>query len=70
MKIIDERKENKNTFGKLKFGEWFIDSNEMFCLKTDDDKGLYMNSKGEWYSEYFGEDEIIIPLAVEVHIIR
>lgn len=69
VKIIDER-ENKNTFGALKIGEWFVDDNGMVCLKVEYDRGLYMNCNEEWSNEEFGQSETVIPLKVEVHIVE
>jgi hypothetical protein len=69
VKIIDERREIKNTFEALKIGEWFIDDNGMVCVKTEYDRGLYMNCEG-WSNEEFGDSEIVIPIKVEIHIIE
>jgi hypothetical protein len=70
MKIIDERKESKNTFKALKIGEWFIDVDGNICLKVDDERGLYKNCVEEWSNECFDDSETVIPIEVEVHIVR
>ena len=70
MKVVDRRKENKHTFGALDIGEWFEDIDGNICLKVDDERGLYRNCLGEWSNEEFEDCETVIPIEIEVHIIK
>ncbi len=62
MKIIDERKEQQNTFGKIKVGECFLDDDNdlLMKIKVTGEYNTVLLSKGRLL--FYFSDAPVIPV--------
>lgn len=70
LRIVDKRT-NKDamTFGDLKIGDCYQDSNENICIKVGEQKCMYFNDDAEeWEISFEDECEDVIPLEARLVI--
>lgn len=72
MKVIDKREEKEYYFGDLKIGDCFFDSDEYFCIKTAEERAIFLgcDSDNNWDECVCQASQYVVPVVVELRILK